>query len=179
MGQVVTQDWIGDISLMQQTVLLSAIRGADGVAKGHRCKLLIMWYRRCVVLSAFDNRLLGNPWCHGGVSFTGPSLDASPAFGSDYWGHSLIGPLKNVTDDFLKSRDDLPLHYFTHTMHAFQILGYKHPDPFVREYWLHVYVRMVHALHLWPETEEQMDKRLGDNEQGWKAREDHAGSCQT
>ena len=54
----VTQEWVHELSLMQQSVLLSAIRGCDGVARHHKSKALVKWYRRCVLLSAFDGRAL-------------------------------------------------------------------------------------------------------------------------
>jgi hypothetical protein len=36
---------------------------------------------------------------------------------------------------------------------------------------------MVHAFHLFPETEAQMDIRLGDNEKLWQDRSDEAAVC--
>jgi hypothetical protein len=77
----------------------------------------------------------------------------------------------------MDSRDELPAHYTTHFMHAAEILGYKHPDAQIREFWFDVYERLVHALHVWPETEAQMDARLGDNEGDWRARGDKSSSC--
>ena len=91
---------------MQQTVLISAIRGPDGVAKGHRLKPLLRWYRRCIVLSAFDGRALTDPNEPGGGSFTGP----------------LGITLETAVDDFIKSRDEMTLHYYGHAMHAFEII---------------------------------------------------------
>ncbi len=85
--------------------------------------------------------------------------------------------LQKATDDFVDSRDELPAHYTGHFMHAAEVMGYKHPDPQIREFWNDIYVRMAHALHLWPEDEFQMDKRLGDNEGDWRARGDVSCSC--
>jgi hypothetical protein len=34
------------------------------------------------------------------------------------------------------------------------------------------YCKLVNDAHLFPETAEQMDKRLGDNEKNWRAREE-------
>ena len=58
----VTQDWVNSISLMQQTVLLSAIRGCDGISKRHKSKALVKWYRRCILISAFDGRTQTTPY---------------------------------------------------------------------------------------------------------------------
>ena len=75
------------------------------------------------------------------------------------------------------NHDELPAHYTTHFMHAVEILGYKHPDAIIREFWHDFYLRLVHALHLWPETEAQLNSRLGDNFEGWAARNDVSTSC--
>jgi hypothetical protein len=53
------------------------------------------------------------------------------------------------------------MHFVAHTMHAAEIVGYKHPDPDVRAWWIRLYRDMVLALHLNPETESQLDVRLG------------------
>lgn len=183
----VTQPWVNALSFMQQSVLLSAIRGCDGIAKRHKAKVVVKWYRRCVLLSAFDGRALTDPFESGGGSFTGPIAELPPhhegygdmmVTGMDIslydWKCSM---LQRVADDFVDSRDELPQHYQTHMMHAFEIIGYKHPDAAIRDYFKELYERLAHAFHLWPETEEQMDKRLGDNEVSWRARMDRSTSC--
>jgi len=156
----VLNDWVVDLTLMQQSVLLSLVRNADGIPKFHKQKALIRWYRRCILKSAFEGAELRNPQQPGGGSFTGPVDDVAQAL-----------------DDFIDSRDEMSLHYFAHAMHAFEILGYKHPDSGIRTFWNTAYVRMVHCLHIWPETEEQLDKRLGDNETGWRERNDPSSTC--
>lgn len=163
----VLNDWVQELPLMQQSVLLSAIRNCDGTPKFHKQKALIRWYRRCVLKSAFDGRELTDPRELGGGSFTGPVEDIHKAL-----------------DDFLDSRDEMSLHYYAHAMHAFQILGYKYPpmeglpgSGTVRNFWCNAYNRMAHALHLWPETENEMDRRLGDNEAGWRERNDPSSTC--
>lgn len=55
------QDWVINLPLMQQSVLISAIRGPDGVAKKHKCKPLVRWFRRCVLVSAFDGAAITDP----------------------------------------------------------------------------------------------------------------------
>lgn len=158
----VIQDWVCRLPFMQQSVLLSAMRNADGVEKGHPSKDIIRWYRRCVVKSAFDGRALTDPREPGGGSYTGPVEDVEEAL-----------------DAFIRARDGMMLHYFSHAMHAFQIVAVHHPDPHISLFWHRAYVRMVHALHLIPESADMMNRRLGDNEADWKAREDPAGGCST
>lgn len=172
----VVQEWVCGLSMMQQTVLLSAIRGCDGISKFHKCKPIAKWYRRCILQSAFDRRVLTDPLAPGGGSFTGP-IASSVGIAEDRIYDFRCSMLQQIADNFLDSRDELPLHYVTHFMHACEVLGYKHPDEAIREYWLEVYERLAKAFHLWPETEEQMDKRLGDNFEGWSARNDRSSSC--
>lgn len=156
----VLQDWIHELPLMQQSVLLSVIRAEDGTEKGHKKKDLIKWFRRCVLKSAFTGKAIHEPNFDDGGSFTGHVRDINAAL-----------------NDFIVSRDGMTLHYFVHCMHAFQILGYKLPDIERRLWWRDAYVRMVHTLHLYPESMEAMDRRLGDNVNGWKERCDPSGSC--
>src|SRR5258708_5325855 len=52
----VTQPWVHHLSMMQQGVILSAIRGPDGIGKNHVSKLLLRWYRRSIIMCAFDHR---------------------------------------------------------------------------------------------------------------------------
>lgn len=158
----VLQDWVCRLPFMQQSVLLSAIRNEDCVEKDDPSKDLIRWYRRCVLISAFDRRALTDPRAPGGGSFTGPIDDINAA-----------------ADAFIRRRDAMSLHYYAHAMHAFQIVGYKHPINTIAAFWESVYVRMANALHLYPEYSVQMDARLGDDVAGWKAREDKAGGCST
>jgi hypothetical protein len=175
----VTQRWVNDLTFMQQSVLLSAIRGCDGLPKRHKSKALVKWYRRCILLSAFDGVALTDPFEPGGGSFTGPIAELpQDLFMSTRKEHDLkCSILQNISDDFVDSRDELPYHYTTHFMHAAEIVGYKHPDEQIREFWIEIYERLVKALHTWPETEAQMDKRLGDNMDGWVARNDRSTSC--
>jgi hypothetical protein len=163
----VLQPWLSDIPMMQQTVLLTAVRGPDGLPKYHAAKWLLRWYRRCILLSAMDNRVITNPVDDGGGSFTGPSV------GPD-WGANWRAGMDARLDDYLQSIDEVPHHFQLHFMHAAEILGYKHPDTTIAGWWWSAYSRLVHDMHLWPETEEQLDARLGDSREGWLARADKA-----
>lgn len=177
-----TQPWLHDLPVMQQSVVLSAIRGPDGAPKHHKAKALIRWFRRCVLISAFDGTALTDPTAPGGGSFTGPigtlrDWTDSGRQSFTYPNGNWEACIKHHVDDFLDSRDELPFHYYTHAMHAFQILGAKHPDQRIATFWSSVYVRMVNALHVHPETTSEMDARLGDNEAGWQARNDPSSTC--
>jgi len=54
-----------------------------------------------------------------------------------------------------------------HLIHAAEILGYKHPIIYIRRFWNIFYLDGVKDLHLHPETEAEMDKRLGDVKENW------------
>jgi hypothetical protein len=173
----VTQEWTHGLTLMQQSVLLSAIRGCDGLPKRHKSKALVKWYRRCVLLSAFDGRALPTPYDEGGGSFAGPIVKIPTGTSDTVRDQIAEQVLSEVANDFIDSRDELPAHYQVHMMHAIEILGFKHPVNAIRQYWHRLYVRMVEAYHLWPETEAQLDARLGDNLEGWMARSDPSATC--
>lgn len=163
----VLQKWVTELPMMQQTVLLTAVRGPDGLPKYHATKWVLRWYRRCILLSALDGRVLGDPVEDAGGSFTGPSI------GPD-WAESWQFAMSARVNDYLAALDEVPHHFQLHLMHAIEILGYKHPDAVIRDWWHGVYLRLVHDMHLWPETEEQLDARLGDSREGWLARADPA-----
>ena len=175
----VTQPWTHGITFMQQTVLLTAVRGPDGIPKYGAIKMLLRWYRRCILISSLDGVALNNPYdpLHGG-SFMGASYDvvmrggrvAWPSDEFDSWPQKMW----DVLTQYLKDLDGIPHHFQLHLMHAFEIVGYKHPDPRIRKWFFDAYLRLVHDMHLWPETEEQMDRRLGDSREQWLERADPA-----
>ena len=157
------QTWVHTLTIMQQSVLASAVRAPDGMRKHHPAKALVRWYRRSVLVSAFDGKALLDPHAEGGGSFTGPT----PSHLS----------LENVLDDFMVARDEMSLHYYAHMMHAAQIVGCYHPSAKVQEFWDKAYHRMVNALHLSPETYMAMARRLSDDPKNWEERADEAASC--
>lgn len=163
-----TQKWTHELSVMQQSVLLAAIRGPDGIKKDHVAKLMLRWYRRCILMLAFEGIACWEPWDPTeprGGSFTGPSIRYA---GVINWGSQMDG----VVSEYLKHVDEIPHHFQLHFMHAAEILGYTHPDHRVRTWWHNTYLRLVNDMHLFPESREQMMERLGDTEEGWRAREE-------
>ena len=134
--------------MQQQSVLLLAGRGPDGIEKKHPCKPVHIAYRACVFLAAKYGRQLH--WGERADSFM--SLDV---FTSDeLWAKAVKA--------FFDGWDTLPAHYVKHLMHGVEILGYKHPDERFRTRWLAFYLALVESFHLNPESEAEMDKRLGD-----------------
>jgi len=148
----VIQEWVCRLPYMQQTVLLTCVRGPDGLHKEHPAKNILRWFRRCTLVSAFDGEVLTHPDQPGGGSFTGPQTM----------------PLHISVRKYRGACDEVPHHFQMHVMHAAEILGYKHPDPRTREWWRLLYYVLVNDLHLFPEEEIDMDSRLGDNPAGWR-----------
>lgn len=167
----VTQPWTHGLTFMQQTVLLTAVRGPDGIPKYGAIKMLLRWYRRCILISSLDNAILNNPYepLRGG-SFMGASYDWPPGLHDGDWAKRMDG----IVTQYLRDVDAIPHHFHLHLMHSFEIVGYNHPDQSIRSWFRSVYERLVHDMHLWPETEEQMDRRLGDSREQWLERADPA-----
>lgn len=47
-------------------------------------------------------------------------------------------------------------------------------DTEIRFFWHRLYLRLVNDLHLHPESEAELDERLGDTREGWLKRADPA-----
>jgi hypothetical protein len=135
----VLQPWVQQLCFMQQSVLLTGIRGCDGVLKEDASKFVTRQIRRAVLQSARPN------WA--GRTFLGEQDKLTP---------------DDARTEFIRNHDHLPNHYLVHTMHAAEIIGYKHPDPQTAATWLKFYVDLVVSLHLKTETEAEMDARLSD-----------------
>lgn len=144
----VQPDWCLRLAVQQQSVLLLAARGPDGIAKTHPCKEVQRAYRGTVLIAARFGRLL--EWGERADTFM--SLDV---FADDArW--------EAAEDAFWQSVDDLPHHFLMHLLHGAEILGYKHPDERFRERWGWFYAHGVNSLHLNVESEIEMDARLCD-----------------
>ncbi len=147
----VQPEWCRELPLQQQSVLLLAARGPDGIAKYHPCKDVQRAYRGTVLMAAKFGRCL--KWGEKADSFMSLDMIAD----DDTW--------SAVVGQFFAHADGLPHHFLMHLTHGAEIIGYKHPDPLFRKKWLAFYMRMVEDKHLLPETEAQMDRRLSDWDQ--------------
>jgi|SRR6478609_5372468 len=196
----VQQEWVLEIPFMQQSVLFAAIRAPDGLRKDHPTKVLLRWYRRCVLLSAFDRRALTCPFEEGGGSFTGPFkfghvatflIDAHhpdrlrQAHSQWYYGKGAPDHQRSqdqqreyrwkmfskMREVYLRHVDEMPHHFQLHFMHAAQIVGCHHPSTAIRAWWREFYLMIVNDAHLQPESDADMNLRLSDNSDEWKKRE--------
>lgn len=144
----VIPEWFGELTMQQQSVVLLAARGPDGISKDHPVKDVQRAYRGTVFLAAY----YGRPLAYG--------EKADGFMSMDWFGSDLAWPV--TVARFLASLDTLPHHYIMHLLYGAEILGYKHPDLRYRRRWLGLYVDTVTEIHLKPESEEEMDTRLGD-----------------
>lgn len=142
----VQPEWCLALPLQQQSVLLLAARGPDGIPKTHPCKEVQRAYRACVLVAAKYGRTLR----FGEHADTFMSLCRF----ADSW--------DQVCDDYLESIDQLPHHFIMHMLHGAEILAYKHPELPFRDNWLMFYRLGCQDQHLPPETEAAMDARLSD-----------------
>src|SRR4051812_15602646 len=110
----VLQDWVMELPLRFQGTLLTAVRGCDsepkswtktGVAFSQGRRLTA--YIRCCFMNAADPREID---AEEGAFFM--STPPQPFKASEF-GH-------------------LPQHWYSHAMHALEIIGYWHPDDFTR-----------------------------------------------
>jgi len=142
-------EWMDAPPMQQQSVLLLAARGPDGVAKFHPTKVVWRHYRASVLKAAYFGRALRSGEGGGNEFMT---LETWTQFGG--W--------RKAIEDFFANADGIPHHCRMHLMHGAEILGYKHPDAEFRAAWSQFYIASCDDLHLAPESEERMDARLSD-----------------
>lgn len=141
----VLQDWVMELPLRYQGTLLTAVRGCDdepkqwtstGVAysPGRR---LTAFIRYCF-LNPADIREVGRE--EGSFFMPDPPSPFKPS----EFGH-------------------LPQHWYSHAMHALEIIGYCHPNLELKYEAHKLYIDMVRNLHLVPESWEEMEIRLTED----------------
>lgn len=130
----VLQDWVMELGLRHQGVMLCAVRGCDTAPKDDPSKLLT----RCLRYEVL------NCFC------------VDPAKAVSFIEEVDIDELGERMIAFLKNCDHYPQHYVSHLMHASEVIGYKKPS----EQWLWFYQKLCKGLHVNPESEEQLDRRL-------------------
>jgi hypothetical protein len=133
-----------DLPRRHQGVLLSATRSCDespkpaaGQAGGIERHLTA--YLRGLFLVPADDRELDIPG-----AFMRRDAPAANAWKASELGH-------------------LPQHYYSHLMHAFQVVGCRHPDHGTRLVATAIYNRMVHNMHLIPEPRVTFERRLTED----------------
>lgn len=152
----VFQEWMFELPMQQQSVLVLACREPDGIGKYHPTKPIVRHYRASVL----KNASLGRAMRLGEAGRD--TFQTLHGFGDDTtWGL--------LVDKYFENADNLPHHFNMHLIHGAEILAYKHPDRLFRNRWSYFYKAACDDLHLNVETEQEMDYRLGDwNRVGWE-----------
>jgi hypothetical protein len=135
----VLQDWVMELPLREQGVLLTCIRGCDLTPKlplDSTERQLVGFLRYCIM----------NPADLREVDIKGAFFQSSPPV---HWKPSELG--------------HYPLHWFIHVMHAYEVIAYRNKVPQIVTYATYVYEKMARSLHLNLETREQMVVRLSED----------------
>ncbi|MEK7155127.1 MAG: hypothetical protein AAB697_03295 [Patescibacteria group bacterium] len=137
----VVQDWISKLPLREQGTLLTSIRGCDLVPKQPYDSLArqLTAYLRFLVLNPADEREIGIK------------------------GAFFQREVPNLSKYKTSELEHLPMHWYSHLMHAFEVCGYRHPRSDYRKSTYNIYFVMCHGLHLSVETKERMITRLSED----------------
>lgn len=141
----VLQDWVMELPLREQGTLLTAVRGCDFEAKTWTSQGI--GYSPGRRLTAFIRYCFMNPADLREVDYVeGSFFQSKPPnpFKPSEFGH-------------------LPQHWYSHVMHALEIIGYRCPHRPQGNQALDLYYQMCSNLHLYPESYNQMIKRLSED----------------
>jgi hypothetical protein len=56
-----------------------------------------------------------------------------------------------------------PQHWYSHIMHCYEVLGYRHPNREIQFKALEIYMKLAHAMHLSIESMDDMVQRLSED----------------
>lgn len=140
----VLQDWVMELPLRHQGTLLTAVRGCDNEPKQWTATGFSDSPGRRI--TAFIRYCFMNPADEREIDIPGAFFQSSPPtpFRPSEFGH-------------------LPQHWYSHVMHSLEIIGYCHPNRWIKELAYSLYETMVHSLHLNTETQVQLFNRLTED----------------
>lgn len=137
----VLQDWVMGLPLREQGVLLTGVRGCDLTPKLplDSTERTLVAYLRYTFMVPADEREVG-------------------VVGGFYW------PEPPIYEDWRASElGHYPLHWVSHLMHCYEVVGYRHPDPHVRNRAFNIYAKLATSLHLRIEPCQDMIHRLSED----------------
>lgn len=130
----VLQPWLETIPIRMQSTLLLGLRGPDAAAPN--VKKITRWLR--------------------GLVFK----PGNPANAREFMG---VMPERIAEKDAThKELEFFPMHYYSHLMHALEVVGYCHPNAGVAARASGLFIDMCTLLHLPPETYDDFYARLRD-----------------
>ncbi|GJM05331.1 MAG: hypothetical protein DHS20C09_13220 [marine bacterium B5-7] len=135
MTSLVLNPWMESMTWKEQTVLLTALRGPD-IGGTAEVKLMVRWIRSIVLRNAAPSKT--------------------------FMRETNFKSVQDIAEEKPLAFDMLPIHYITHLMHAFQVIGVRHPEPSISTRAKHVYEDFCIYLHTNPETDSEMTLRLQD-----------------
>lgn len=147
----VLQNWVMELPLREQGTLLTGVRGCDlspkhpgTIDERYGCSTGECGIERELV--AYLRWAFMNPADPREVDIPGAFFRSSAP--TD-WKPSQLG--------------HYPLHWYSHIMHCFEVVGYRHPNGGVQGACRSIYERLAHSLHLNPESRLQMMERLSED----------------
>lgn len=118
----VLQDWVMTLNWKEQTGLISSIRGTDGInldeEVDERCKCITKMIR-FLILNNADSKT---------KFMTDDVIDTD----------SMVSKLRMIYEEITVS--NISAHWFDHIFLAIKIIMKKHPNAYIRMYWLTVYL---------------------------------------
>jgi hypothetical protein len=143
--QSVLQDWVMELPLREQGTLMTAVRGCDNEPK--------QWTKTGVAYSPGRRLTAFIRWCF-----------MNPADIREVDSQEGAFMMSTPPNPFKPSEfGHLPQHWYSHAMHALEIIGYRHSNKEVAKMAGHMYLKMVHNMHLNGETVFQMAQRLSED----------------
>lgn len=143
--QSVLQEWVMDLPLREQGTLLTAVRGCDSEPK--------VWTSRGVAYSPGRRLTAFIRW-----SFMVPA-DIREVDSEEGAFMMSTPPKPFKPSEF----GHLPQHWYSHAMHALEIIAYRHPDMKIASIAYTMYECMVNNMHLNVERESHMKIRLSED----------------
>ena len=131
----VVKEWLAECSWKEQTVVLCALRGTD-TSGSPELKAMTRWIRRVALHNAAPRKTF---------------MREEPFL-----------RIKEAAETRPLIFDMLPVHFLGHLTHAFEVIGYRHPEKAVGEQAITAYYDLCEYLHVNPESGEQMALRLKD-----------------
>ncbi len=151
------RDWVEGLPWMMQGVLFAAVRNCDGPRDQDPCKEVVRAIRALILKSAHTE-------------------------GSFLAKHPTPKQLAEAMTQVVDRSGDYPIHFYMHMIYAAEIIGYMCPTDISDEtsgvIWMEFYQEAVEALHVHPETHEELMERLADdprvheNEKGFNEMDD-------